>query len=158
MLRAAGAQSSGAHPGAGGERERERSRSGGVALKSTGSRHRVARSASMARAASRQCASCQLQPAAAPDLGRYLRRLKQLGSCQSLSQSFQSLPREQTATFPGTVGLVSARSIVLYWRCNLYAINNSSRLQYSANTVRTYKNQLYCWVLAADAYNAYTQY
>ena len=31
---------------------------------------------------------------------------------------------------------------ILYWRCNLYAINNSSRLQYSANTVRTYKNQL----------------
>ena len=67
------------------ERERERSRSGGAALKNTGSRRRAHRSASTARGASRQCASCQLQPAAAPDLGRYLRHLKQLGPCQSFS-------------------------------------------------------------------------
>ena len=51
---------------AGGERGRERSRSGGVALKSTGSRRRAPRSASTARATSRQCASQQPQPAAAP--------------------------------------------------------------------------------------------
>ena len=57
------------------ERERvdaeERSRLGLGALKNTGSRRRVPRSASPAHAASRQCASRQLQPAAAPDLGRY---------------------------------------------------------------------------------------
>ena len=38
-------------------------------------------------------ASCSQQ--LPPDLGRYVRHLKQRGSCQSLSQSFQSLPREQ---------------------------------------------------------------
>jgi hypothetical protein len=54
----------------------ERGRSGVAALESNGSRHLVARSASTARAASRQC----------------LWHLKQLGCCQSLSQSFQSLP------------------------------------------------------------------
>ena len=53
------------------EAARESSRSGLGALKSTGSRRRVPRSASPARAASRQRASYQLQPAPAPDLGRY---------------------------------------------------------------------------------------
>ena len=50
---------------------RESSRSGFEALKSTGLRRRVPRPASPARAASRQCASGQLQPAVAPDLSRY---------------------------------------------------------------------------------------
>ena len=53
------------------EATRESSRSGFGALKSTGSRRRVPRSASPARATCRPLVSCQLQPAAAPDLGRY---------------------------------------------------------------------------------------
>ena len=52
-------------------RRRESSRSGLGALKSTGSRRRVPRSATSVRAPSRQDVSHQLQPAAAPDLGHY---------------------------------------------------------------------------------------
>ena len=57
----AAARSSGNNRGGEGEKQIEV-----AALKSTGSRRRAHRSASTARAASRQCASCQLQPAAAP--------------------------------------------------------------------------------------------
>ena len=53
------------------EAGRERSRSGLGALKSTGSRHHVPRSATSARAPSCQDVSHQLQPAAAPDLSHY---------------------------------------------------------------------------------------
>ena len=53
------------------EAARERSRSGLGALKSTGSRRRVPRSALPARAPSCCVASCELQLADAPDLGRY---------------------------------------------------------------------------------------
>ena len=53
------------------EAGRESSRSGLGALKSTGSRRHVPRSATSARAPSHQDVSRQLQPAPAPDLGRY---------------------------------------------------------------------------------------
>ena len=53
------------------EAGRESSRSGLGALKSTGSRRHVPRSATLARAPSHQDVSRQLQPAPAPDLGRY---------------------------------------------------------------------------------------
>ena len=76
------------------EAGRERSGSGLGALKSTGSRRRVPRSASPARAAPRQCASRQPQPAAAPDLGRYLRHLNRP---QSL---YSHCPGNKTATVP----------------------------------------------------------
>ena len=53
------------------EATRESSRSDFGVLKSTGCGRHVPRPASPARAASRPCASRQLQPAPAPDLGRY---------------------------------------------------------------------------------------
>ena len=81
--------------GAGGEQGGERSRSDGAALKSTGSRRPTHRSASPARAASRQRATCQLQPAAAPVLGRYLRHLNRPQSLYSLCPGNKNSSRVQ---------------------------------------------------------------
>ena len=41
---------------------------------------------------------------------------------------------------------------LLYWRCNLYAINNSARAETRANRVRTNNNQL----LLSDGSDAYS--
>jgi hypothetical protein len=71
-LRAAGAAEAATAPrGTAAEATRESSRSDFGVLKSTGCGRRVPRSASPARAPCRPCASGQLQPAFAPDLGRY---------------------------------------------------------------------------------------
>ena len=100
--RGAGAEQRRASSSIGGERGRERSRSGGVALKSTGSRRRAHRSASPARAASRRRARCQLQPSAAPDLGRYLRHLNR--------PSHFTVTAQGTKTKPPRGGFVRIRS------------------------------------------------